>query len=92
MPTLIDLPAGCSPPGRSGVWRWPGSSSPTGRSGFSTSRLTALDAAAEAMLGAIDRARLTSGGMVVAATHRPLPVAPSATLALGGAAAGSGDR
>ena len=47
---------------------------------------TALDAAAEATLGALIAAHLARGGLVMAATHRPLPVAPSATLALGRAA------
>jgi heme exporter protein A len=45
---------------------------------------TALDAAAEAMLGALIAAHLGGGGLAMAATHRPLPVAPAATLALGG--------
>jgi heme exporter protein A len=47
---------------------------------------TALDAAAEATLGEIIAAHLGGGGLVLAATHRPLPVAPSATLPLGGRA------
>jgi heme exporter protein A len=46
---------------------------------------TALDDRAEAMLGEILGAHLASGGMAVVATHRPLPVAPTATLALGAA-------
>ena len=45
---------------------------------------TALDAAAEATLGTLIAAHLAGGGLAVAATHRPLPVAPSATLRLGG--------
>jgi heme exporter protein A len=44
---------------------------------------TALDAAAETMLGGLIAAHLARGGLVMAATHRPLPVTPSATLALG---------
>ena len=44
---------------------------------------TALDASAEAMLGGLIAAHLAGGGLVMAATHRPLPVAPSATLTLG---------
>jgi heme exporter protein A len=44
---------------------------------------TALDAAAEAMLGGLIAAHLAGGGIVMAATHRPLPLAPSATLTLG---------
>ena len=47
---------------------------------------TALDAAAEAMLGRLIEAHLAGGGVVVAATHRGLPHAPTATLALGRAA------
>lgn len=47
---------------------------------------TALDAAAEAMLGGLIAAHLAAGGLAVAATHRPLPVPPAATLRLGGAA------
>jgi heme exporter protein A len=47
---------------------------------------TALDAAAETTLGRLIAAHLTAGGIAVAATHRPLPVAPAATLALGGGA------
>jgi heme exporter protein A len=47
---------------------------------------TALDAAAETTLGRLIAAHLASGGLAVAATHRPLPVMPAATLALGGGA------
>ena len=46
---------------------------------------TALDTAAEATLGRLIAGHLSGGGLVMAATHRPLPVAPSATLALGSA-------
>jgi heme exporter protein A len=44
---------------------------------------TALDAAAEAGLGRLIADHLARGGMAVAATHRALPVAPTATVALG---------
>jgi heme exporter protein A len=44
---------------------------------------TALDAAAEATLGRIIGEHLAGGGMAVVATHRDLPLAPMATLALG---------
>ncbi|HET7716145.1 MAG TPA: heme ABC exporter ATP-binding protein CcmA [Bauldia sp.] len=44
---------------------------------------TALDADAEAMLGLLIAGHLAGGGLVMAATHRPLPAAPSATLRLG---------
>jgi heme exporter protein A len=47
---------------------------------------TALDAAAEAMLGRLIAAHLGAGGLAIAATHRPLPIPPAATLRLGGAA------
>lgn len=47
---------------------------------------TALDAAAERILGDLIGEHLAGGGMVAAATHRSLPVAASATLALGRAA------
>jgi heme exporter protein A len=47
---------------------------------------TALDAAAEKTLGRLIEEHLSGGGIVLAATHRPLPVAPAATLALGEAA------
>lgn len=47
---------------------------------------TALDAAAEVTLGRLIAAHLAQGGLVMAATHRPLPVPPAATLTLGGAA------
>jgi heme exporter protein A len=46
----------------------------------------ALDAAAEKTLGRLIADHLSGGGLVLAATHRPLPVAPAATLALGEAA------
>jgi heme exporter protein A len=46
---------------------------------------TALDAAAEVTLGRLIAAHLSGGGLVMAATHRPLPVAPTATLTLGAA-------
>ena len=46
---------------------------------------TALDAAAEATLGGLIAAHLGRGGLAIAATHRPLPVEPSATLRLGDA-------
>jgi len=44
---------------------------------------TALDAAAEATLGRLIASHLAGGGLAVAATHRPLPVTPAATLRLG---------
>ncbi len=44
---------------------------------------TALDAAAEEMLGRLMAAHLAGGGLVIAATHRPLPIAPTASLMLG---------
>jgi heme exporter protein A len=44
---------------------------------------SALDADAEEMLGALIAGHLADGGLAVAATHRPLPVAATATLALG---------
>ncbi len=44
---------------------------------------TALDAAAEAGLGRLIADHLAGGGMAIAATHRNLPVSPTATLALG---------
>jgi heme exporter protein A len=47
---------------------------------------TALDATAETMLGTLIERHLASGGLVVAATHRGLPVAPTRTLDLGGTA------
>jgi len=47
--------------------------------------LTALDAAAEAGLGRLIADHLAGGGMAIAATHRGLPVKPTATLALGAA-------
>ena len=44
---------------------------------------TALDAAAEAMLGGLIDRHCAGGGLVMAAIHRPLPVEPTATIALG---------
>jgi len=44
---------------------------------------SALDTASEATLGDLVRDHLADGGIVVAATHRPLPVAPTTTLELG---------
>jgi len=44
---------------------------------------TALDSAAEEGLGRLIAAHLAGGGLAIAATHRDLPVAPTATLALG---------
>lgn len=46
---------------------------------------TALDAEAEAGLGRLIAGHLAGGGLALAATHRGLPVAPSATVALGSA-------
>lgn len=46
---------------------------------------TALDAAAEATLGRLIGDHLASGGMAIVATHRDLPLAPTATLKLGAA-------
>ena len=43
---------------------------------------TALDANAEATLGAVIGEHLAGGGMAIVATHRPLPI-PAATLTLG---------
>lgn len=47
---------------------------------------TALDAAAEVMLGHLIARQRAAGGIVIAATHRALPTPPSATLSLGRAA------
>jgi heme exporter protein A len=47
---------------------------------------TALDAAAEEMLGRLIAGHLAGGGLAIAATHRALPVPPAATLRLGGTA------
>ena len=44
---------------------------------------TALDAASEQTLGRLIADHLEHGGMVLAATHRPLPVPPAATINLG---------
>ncbi|WP_421726685.1 heme ABC exporter ATP-binding protein CcmA [Bauldia sp.] len=44
---------------------------------------TALDTAAEAMLGGLMRRHLDDGGMILAAIHRPLPIPVSRTVALG---------
>ena len=46
---------------------------------------TALDRTAEAGLGRLIADHLAAGGMAIAATHRDLPLAPTATLALGAA-------
>ena len=46
---------------------------------------TALDAAAEAGLGRLIADHLAGGGMAIAATHRDLPLTPTAVLALGAA-------
>lgn len=46
---------------------------------------TALDAAAEVMLGGLLERHLADGGLILAATHRPLPITPAATLTLGAA-------
>lgn len=48
---------------------------------------TALDAAGETMLGRLVETHLAAGGMVMAALHRPLPLAPSRSIALGAIAA-----
>jgi len=40
-------------------------------------------AEAETMLGGLMQGHIADGGIAVAATHRPLPVAATATLALG---------
>jgi heme exporter protein A len=47
---------------------------------------TALDSDAERTLGILIEAHLKGGGLVLAATHRPLPVPASATLSFGAAA------
>ena len=44
---------------------------------------TALDASAETGLGRLIADHLSGGGMAIAATHRDLPLKPTATLALG---------
>ncbi|MCP4385141.1 MAG: heme ABC exporter ATP-binding protein CcmA [Hyphomicrobiales bacterium] len=46
---------------------------------------TALDAAAEAMLGHLLSQHLEAGGIVMAAVHRPLPITVTDTIALGAA-------
>jgi heme exporter protein A len=46
---------------------------------------TALDSDAEAGLGGLIARHLAAGGLALAATHRGLPITPSATVALGGA-------
>jgi heme exporter protein A len=47
---------------------------------------SALDSEGEALLGELIRRHLSADGLVVAATHQPLPVAPDAVLDLGAAA------
>lgn len=47
---------------------------------------TALDSAAEQTLGDLLEAHLGGGGIVLAATHRPLPAPTAATLSFGAAA------
>jgi heme exporter protein A len=42
-----------------------------------------LDASGEAMLGRLVERHLAGGGMTMAALHRPLPVAPTQSIALG---------
>ena len=44
---------------------------------------TSLDASGEAMLGRLVDRHLAGGGMAMAALHRPLPVAPTQSIALG---------
>lgn len=44
---------------------------------------TALDAAAEEMLGRLITRHLDTGGLVLAAIHRPLAIQPTATIRLG---------
>ncbi|MCX5581108.1 heme ABC exporter ATP-binding protein CcmA [Kaistia terrae] len=46
---------------------------------------SALDARSEETFGALLAEHLAEGGLALAATHRPLPVASTATLALGAA-------
>ncbi len=46
---------------------------------------SALDARSEAVFGALLAAHLGAGGLAIAATHRPLPVATAATLRIGAA-------
>ena len=46
---------------------------------------TSLDEAGEAMLGRLLSAHLDAGGMAMVATHRDLPLPPTATLSLGAA-------
>jgi heme exporter protein A len=50
--------------------------------------LTALDAEGTAILGGLLARHLESGGLCIAASHQPLPIAPSRmkTLTLGAAA------
>jgi heme exporter protein A len=45
---------------------------------------TALDTAAQARFAELTRAHMKQGGLVIAATHAPLDLAPSANLDLGG--------
>jgi heme exporter protein A len=45
--------------------------------------LAALDSEGEALLGRLFSEHLAAGGIAVAATHQPLPIAPAATLDLG---------
>ena len=47
---------------------------------------TSLDASGEAMLGRLVEGHLAGGGMAMAALHRPLPVAPTQSIAMGQAA------
>jgi heme exporter protein A len=47
---------------------------------------TALDSEAERTLGILIEAHLRDGGIVLAATHRPLPVPATATISFGAAA------
>ncbi len=65
---------GCCPPGSGGGWRWPGWRWPPRRLWLLDEPTLGLDAASVERLGRLLAAHRAAGGVVVAATHLPLPL------------------
>ena len=82
-PMSIDFPCARCRPARGGASRWRGCSSPSGRSGCSTSRRPRSTPPLKARSRRSCASTCDGGGLIVAATHAPLGLDGAQELRLG---------
>ncbi len=73
---------GCCRPDRSGGWHWHGSRCPTQPLWLLDEPTLGLDAASVERFGGMLDEHRAHGGLLVAATHLPLPISDAAELQL----------